>query len=158
MKFALVAASLFVLVTVAGCGNSGSPSSAPPPKSHSSKSHSSTSGSSSSAKVSGFCGYINGAKTQVNNLKSLGKNPSMNTLTADLNNLQTKLHSGASSASATVKPGFIGVEKADSAMKTAIAQLKSSGLPSSSYEKPVKDGVAAIATSFDALVAVSKCA
>jgi len=158
MKIAVVAAMLFaVMVVVAGCGSSAAPKSNPP--SSSSSNASSTTGSSgSTGSVSGICGDINAGKTLVQEMKNLGSNPSLASLTASLKKLQTKVESAKSSASANLKPGFAGVETADNAVQKSITQLKGSGIPVSSYIQTLKTGVGALATAYDSLVSFTKCA
>jgi hypothetical protein len=152
VKITAVATFLFVIL-LSGCGsNQGAAS---PPSRDGGKA--STGSTVSSKGPSGICTYIDGAKTQLQNVKALGANPSMNTLISDLKSLDAKLKSAGSTASATLKPGFTGVETADTALQKSINQLKSSGMPSSAYAQPVKQGVAAIGTSLQALVAASSC-
>lgn len=112
----------------------------------------------STSGASGICGDINGGKVLVQNLKNIGANPSLATLTGDLKKLQTKISAAQPSASATLKPAFGAVNTADNALQTSISQLKSSGLPASSYTQALKTGVGGIATAFDTLVSLSKCA
>jgi len=107
---------------------------------------------------SGLCSYIDAAKTQLQNMKSLGANPSMAALTSDLRTLQVKIKAAAGSASAMLKPGFTGVETAANALQQSITQLKNSGAPTSSYAQPIKAGVATVTTAFQSLISLSKCA
>lgn len=160
MKLVPVVASLMFVAVLSGCGSSSST-----PAAHKAAAIPTVSSSSSSAQSSastsagtGFCQYLNGATLQLQNLKKLGSNPSADTLTADLQKLQTQIKKAEGSASATVKPYFKAVDAADGALQQGISQLKNAGAPASSYAKPVKAGVAGLATAFDELKAFDKCA
>ncbi|HZT97399.1 MAG TPA: hypothetical protein VFB34_11260, partial [Chloroflexota bacterium] len=161
MKY-LVLLPVVVMVAISGCGSSSSTST--PPSKHHSTSHSgakqssgshqaaaTTGGSSSSA----WCGDINGAKLDLQNLKRLGSQPSPSTLISDLKKLDSKIAAATPTAPARLSAGFHGVKKADEALQTGIQQLQASGASSALYVQPVKAGVAGIATAFQVLVSLS---
>jgi hypothetical protein len=116
-----------------------------------------TSSTGSLGNTSGVCVDINGGKTLVHNMQTLGSNPSLSSLTANLKQLNVKISAAQSSAPADLKASFSAVDTADNALQKSIGQLRNSGMASSSYVQPLKSGVATLATAYDALVSLSKC-
>lgn len=108
--------------------------------------------------VSGICGNIDAGKSLVQNMRNLGSNPSLDSLISSLKKLDTKIAASEASAAANMKPGFAAVGTADNAVQKSISQLKSSGAPQSSYLQSLKAGIGGLATAYDQLVSLSKCA
>ncbi|HEV3311882.1 MAG TPA: hypothetical protein VG815_15335 [Chloroflexota bacterium] len=164
-----VAGALFFAVVLSGCGSSNatkptattapSPTAAATTAPTTAPTSSTGTGTGTGTGInSALCTDINGAKIWVNNLKSLGNNPSVSALSNDLKKLEPKIAQAKSKASATLQKGFAGVETADTTLQKSITTLQqNSSIPVSTYATAIKDGVAAVATGYSTLVALTGC-